>query len=76
MNITRADLKSMQAPELTCRVTYPSLGRSVVDSMLILGRTTLISGIGAVVLLGVAIVIAYALAGALGLLGYDAAASY
>jgi hypothetical protein len=76
MNITSADLKSMQAPELTCRVTYPSLGRSVVDSMLILGRTTLISGVGAVVLLGAAIVIAYGLAGALGLLGYDAAASY
>jgi hypothetical protein len=76
MNSSRSDLKSKSAPELTFRVAYPSLSRSFVDSMMILGRTTLISGAGAAVLLGAAIVIAYVLSGALGLLGYDGSTSY
>ncbi|MEU8661721.1 hypothetical protein [Actinoplanes philippinensis] len=76
MNIIRNEPKSTVVPEFACRVTHPTLGRSVVDSALILGRTTLISGVGAVALLGAAIVIAYLLAGALGILGVDASGSY
>ncbi|MEU4164093.1 hypothetical protein [Actinoplanes sp. NPDC026670] len=76
MNITTAEIKPMPAADITCRVTYPSLGRQVVDSMLILGRTGLITGVGATVLFGVAIAIAYALAAGLGLLGFDASSSY
>ncbi|BEL04043.1 hypothetical protein Q0Z83_022340 [Actinoplanes sichuanensis] len=76
MNITPAEIKPMPAADLTCRVTYPSLGRQIVDSMVILGRTGLITGVGAVVLLGTAMVIAYAVAGAFGLLGFDASAGY
>lgn len=75
MNITSASPKSRPA-ELVCRVTYPSVGRSLVDGMLMLGRTGLITGAGAAVLLGSAMAIGYVLATALGLLGLDAAGSY
>jgi hypothetical protein len=76
MNITRADLTSTPAPELAYRDTYPSLGRTVLDSVLALGRATPATGMWAVVLLGAALTISFLVVGGLAMLGYNPAVHY
>ncbi|WP_433796268.1 hypothetical protein [Actinoplanes sp. CA-252034] len=71
MNATRLD-----AQPSTDSLTHPTLGRSVVDSVLASGRSALVALTGFGLIIGVAVVIAFALTTAIDIPGYDASADY
>ncbi|MEU8662924.1 hypothetical protein [Actinoplanes philippinensis] len=71
MNASRLD-----GQPLTADFTYPTLGRSVVDGVLILGRSALVAMTGFGLIIGLAVVIALALTTAMDIPGYDASADY
>ncbi|MEU8662607.1 hypothetical protein [Actinoplanes philippinensis] len=68
MNASRVDLP----PFRPAPIVYPSLGRSIVDSSLTVGRTVLVTGAGLGLLIGFAMVIAFILTMVAGLLGIGA----
>ncbi|MFC4068889.1 hypothetical protein [Actinoplanes subglobosus] len=72
MNVTRVELPPMPPT----RIVYPSLGRSIIDSSITVGRTVLVTGAALGILIGFSVVIALALTTGAGVLGYDASASY
>jgi hypothetical protein len=67
MNAQRIELP----PFVSAPIVYPSLGRTIVDSSLTVGRTVLIGGAGLGLLIGFAMVIAIAITSAAYLLGFD-----
>jgi hypothetical protein len=58
------------------RLVYPSLGKTLIESSLTVGRTVLITGVGLGILIGFAMLIAVALTAGASVLGFDASAGY
>lgn len=72
MNATRIELPPFQP----VRFEYPTLLRAIIESVLTLGRTVLVTGVGLGLLIGFAMVIAFAVTTGAYMLGFDAAADY
>ncbi|MEU4156526.1 hypothetical protein [Actinoplanes sp. NPDC026670] len=66
----------MNASHIEAAHTDPSLVRAILDGVLMLGRTAVITVAGIGTLIGVAMVIALMLTAAVDIPGYDAAADY
>jgi hypothetical protein len=58
------------------RLVYPSLGRTLIDSSLTVGRTVLVAGVGLGILIGFAMLIAFVLTAGVGVLGFDPSAGH
>jgi hypothetical protein len=72
MNTTRMDVQ----PFRSAPIVYPTLGRSIIDSSLTLGRTILVAGVGLALLIGVAMLIAVVLTAGVDVLGLSSASHY
>ncbi|BEL03990.1 hypothetical protein Q0Z83_021810 [Actinoplanes sichuanensis] len=53
-------------------IVYPSIGRAILESSLTVGRTVLVTGLGLGLLIGFAMLIAFALTTGAGALGFQA----
>jgi hypothetical protein len=72
MNITPVEIQ----PFSLAPFAYPSVGRALLDSVLTIGRTALITVTGFSFLIGSAVAIAVALTTVVAALGYDASVHY
>jgi hypothetical protein len=72
MNTTRMELPPM-AP---LRFVYPSLGKTIIDSSLTVGRTVLVGALGLSLLIGFAMLIAFGLTAGADVLGLDASGGH